>query len=68
MPFEHESELTECVYIHFLWTNNLNSIRLLNKPLGVLAEIENGKQALASMPTRTLRASNRQLSFVVFTV
>lgn len=47
--FEHDSELTECVYIHFLWTNSLHSIRLLNKPL--VAGMENGKRGLANTPT-----------------
>lgn len=50
IPFEPDSEQTECVYIHFLWTNNLHSIRLLNKPLSMVAEMENGKWALANVP------------------
>lgn len=42
MPFEHDSELTQSVCIHFLWTNNLHSIKLLNEPLSIVAEMENG--------------------------
>lgn len=51
MPFKHDSELTECVYIHFLWINNLHSISLQNKPLGMVTEMENRKLALANMST-----------------
>lgn len=41
IQFDHDPELTECVHIHFVWTNNLHSTRLLNKPL--VGGMENGK-------------------------
>lgn len=66
-PIQHDSLLTECVYIYYLWTNNLHFIRFMNKRLNVAAEIENGMWAPYKCASVALCTSNRQLSCAVFT-